>query len=101
MATVVVAGRVDEETKRKAERHIRAAGMTANEVIKAVWSNIAATGEVPQPIEPTAELAEKRKRLEEFVTWCDALPPCPELANMTDEDMRDMIVKDLIEANYE
>ena len=52
MASVLVAGRVSEECKERADYYIRRAGLTASEVIRIVWENIARTGEVPHAIEP-------------------------------------------------
>jgi addiction module RelB/DinJ family antitoxin len=47
MATVLVAGRVDKETKERADVVIRRAGLTQADVIRTVWSNIATTGKLP------------------------------------------------------
>lgn len=49
MAGTLVAGRVDENTKQKADVFIRRAGMTTSDVIRVVWHRIAETGEVPKP----------------------------------------------------
>ena len=49
MASALVAGRVSEECKERADFFIRRAGLTTSEVIRIVWENIARTGEVPAP----------------------------------------------------
>lgn len=47
MATTVIPGRVDERVKARDDVFIRAAGLSAGDVIRAVWEHIAQTGEVP------------------------------------------------------
>lgn len=47
MPTALVAGRVDVEQKERADYYIRRAGLTTSDVIRIVWTNIAATGEIP------------------------------------------------------
>ena len=49
VATSLIAGRVDEETKERADFFIRRAGLKQSDVIRIVWGNIARTGEVPRP----------------------------------------------------
>lgn len=51
MATALVAGRVDESVKSRADLFIERAGMTSSDVIRIVWGNIAQTGEMPCPVE--------------------------------------------------
>lgn len=47
MASALVAGRVDEDVKRRADFAIRRKGLTQAEVIRFVWNEIAKTGQVP------------------------------------------------------
>ncbi len=47
MATMTISGRVDETTKRIADRHIANAGLTTNEVIANIWRSIADSGSIP------------------------------------------------------
>lgn len=88
MATVVISGRVDEDVRSRAQRFLERAGVTAADVIKNVWESIAATGEVPQPVESSDERASQHKAFEEFMAFRASLPPCPELAEMDDAAMR-------------
>lgn len=98
MATVVVAGRVDEAIKREVDRIIEREGKTTADVIKDVWVNIYLTGELPVTQEQQETFNEQRKRFQEFMAWRDALPPAPDwLINLTDEQLRDMMVEDMLE----
>ena len=98
MPTVVVAGRVDEEIKRKVDRILERSGKTAADVIKDVWVNIYLTGELPTTQQREEELKEQRRRFQEFMTWRDSLPPAPDwLVNLSDEELRDMMVEDMLE----
>ena len=98
MATVVVAGRVDEEIKRKVDRILERSGKTAADVIKDVWVNIYLTGELPTTQQREEELKEQRRRFQEFMEFVNSAPPTPEWAiNLTDEELRDMMVEDMLE----
>jgi antitoxin component of RelBE/YafQ-DinJ toxin-antitoxin module len=98
MATVVVAGRVDENVKREVDRIIERAGKTAADVIKDVWVNIYLTGELPTTKQQEEAFQEQRRRFQEFMAWRESLPPAPEwLVNLTDEELRDMMVEDMLE----
>lgn len=98
MATVVVSGRVDEEIKRKADAIIARAGKTPGDVIKDVWANIVITGELPTTKQQEEEFLEKRRRFKAFMELRASLPPAPEwLVNLTDEQLRDMMVEDMLE----
>lgn len=98
MATVVVAGRVDEEVKRKVDRILERAGKTAADVIKDVWVNISLTGELPTTQQQEEEFKEQRRRFQEFMEFVSSAPPAPEwLVNLTDEELRDMMVEDMLE----
>lgn len=48
MSSVLVAGRVDEDIARRAGALIDRSGLTTSEVIRLVWGNIAATGQLPK-----------------------------------------------------
>lgn len=45
--STLVAGRVDDEVKARADVYIERAGMTSASVIRAVWESIAETGSIP------------------------------------------------------
>ena len=88
MASVVVSGRVDEEVKRRADAYIRAAGSNPAKVINDVWVRIAYTGEVPQEDSRLGSVEERMKRFEEFMEFCDSLPPVDErYLHMTDDEI--------------
>lgn len=90
MATAVVSGRVDVQVRDRAGAYLKAAGFTAGDVIKAVWESIARTGRIPVTDE-VAEVAAPDP-WEEFVSFCDSLPPAdPRLANLTDDEIKDLI----------
>ena len=91
MPTSVVSGRVDERVRQRADAFIRGAGTTPAEVIKVTWERIARTGEVP--VEEGAQPAQKGGAWDRLMRLRDELPARPELAAMTDEQMRDMIAR--------
>lgn len=98
MATAVVSGRVDEEIKRKADIIIERAGKTTGDVIRDIWANIVITGELPTTKQQEEEFLEKRRRFKAFMELVESLPPAPPwFATMTDEEMRDMMVEDMLE----
>ena len=91
MPTAVVSGRVDLDTKRRADMYIQQAGSTPAEVIKVVWEQIAHTGEVPIS-EQEREIRKQRKEAaEEFIAFVRKLPACPSIATMTDEEIDQLI----------
>lgn len=88
MATAVVSGRVDVRVRDRANRVIRAAGLSTADVIKGVWTSIAQTGTLPDAFLAGRAQDSADGRLEDFLDFVDSLPPAPaELANMTDEEM--------------
>lgn len=89
MATAVVSGRVDEAVRDRAAGYIRAAGLTAADVIKAVWDSIAATGEVPLPQTADPEERMRCERFASFMALRASLPACPELAAMDQKALRE------------
>ena len=98
MSTVVVAGRVDEEVKRRVDRIIERAGKTTADVIKDVWVNIYLTGELPSTKQQEEAFEEQRRHFQDFMEFVSSAPPLPEWAvNLTDEDIRDMMVDDMLE----
>ena len=98
MATVVVAGRVDEEVKRGVDRILERVGKTTADVIKEVWVNIYLTGELPTTQQQEETFREQRRRFQEFMEFVSSAPPVPEwLVNLTDEEMHNMMVEDMLE----
>lgn len=93
MSTVIVSGRVDARTREKVAPILKTAGLTQGDVIKVMWENIAATGEVPRPVADSEKTKKQKTAFERFMEFRSSLPPCPELENMTDAEMRDMIVE--------
>lgn len=96
MATSLVSGRVSEECKERAAFFIRRAGLTASDVIRIVWENIAATGEVPRPVERTmteheALLAEvdKGETMQRYYKLLAATPRSEFLENLTPEGLKE------------
>ena len=94
MASVLVAGRVSEECKERADFFIRRAGLTTSEVIRIVWENIARTGEVPAPVENTAEseaVGEESPLLRRYYELLASTPRSEFLENLTPKEMRRMV----------
>lgn len=91
MASYLVSGHVSERCKARADLFIENAGLTADDVIRIVWENIAKTGKVPEPVEaPPAEENPLVKRLEELIA---TTPRSPYLESLTAADIR-RIVRD-------
>ena len=92
MASVLVAGRVSEECKERADFYIHRAGLTASEVIRIVWENIARTGEVPHAVEPAhgegSEL-EESPLMRRYYELRAATPRCEFLENLTPEGLKE------------
>ena len=80
MATAVVSGRVDERVRQRADAYIKAAGLTPADVIR--------TGEVPDEGEAQGETPDA---FEDFMAFRASLPKATWLADLTDEQMKDMI----------
>lgn len=97
MPTAIVSGRVDAAVRDRANAYIHAAGLTAGDVVKLVWENIARTGEVPM----RQEVAEQEydDPFEQFMAFCASLPKPKDdwLSTMTDEQMKDLIAAHLFE----
>lgn len=95
MPTVVISGRVDQDTKLRADAVIRAAGSTIGNVINDVWETIAATGEIPPSPAHVDAQASKRATFSSFMDWFEALPPQNEaFAGMTDDEVLEGRVED-------
>lgn len=92
MATTVVSGRVDADVKRRADAVIREAGTSVGEVIKNMWELIAETGAVPERRRSESEAARRARALARLREVCDGLPPCPNVASLTDDDVKAMMV---------
>lgn len=90
MATTVISGRVDTLVARQAQIAIQRAGTTPGEVIKSVWEDIAQTGEVPRREEEQKRTARQRAALERLDAIRSHHTYAPELAALTDEQMKAM-----------
>lgn len=90
MATAIVSGRVDITTRDRAGAYIKAAGITAAEVIKRVWEHIALTGEIPGAAEDSQDTEDP---FDDFMSFCSSLPVRENdwLDTLTDEEMRVLI----------
>lgn len=87
-ATTVVSGRIDAATAAHAAAKIKSAGLTVGEVIKRVWDNIAATGELPEAVAPEV----KASPLEKLRAFQAQLPPMDDwFINMTDDQMKEIL----------
>ena len=91
METTIVAGRVGIDVKERATKYIRAAGLTVGDVIRSVMESIARTGIVPECSLPGEMQDQRDIRLKTFADLRTNLPACPELAEMTDTEMRGVI----------
>lgn len=103
MPTTVVSGRVETDIKERVDRVLEKAGKTQGDVIRDVWVTIAQTGKLPVTQEEEEAFRKRREAFRSFMTLVESLPPCsPEVATMTDEQLRDMMVEDMLakEARY-
>lgn len=92
METVVVSGRVEQTIKERADRVIRASGFTVADVIKATWSSIAKTGELPESLVAPAGKSETSDQFARFAQFVDTLPPAPEaFTSMSDTQMKEFL----------
>ncbi len=85
MAGALVAARVDADVKRMADYYIERAGETQASVIRAVWSNIAATGKLPMEDKGSEHAEELNDRLRLLRA---ATPPSSHLENLTPQDLK-------------
>lgn len=91
MATTVISGRVDELVKQRAEAVLAKNGVTANQLIGAIWNQIAQTGTIPISMGEDELRVHRRQRFAEFQAWTKTLPPPnPQYAHMTDEEILDL-----------
>lgn len=98
MATAVVSGRVNEDVKRRVDEVLRREGKTTNDVIRDVWVTISETGKLPNIASQEELFHKKRQRFKDFIEFVGSLPPAPSwFSGMTDEDMRTMMVDDMLE----
>lgn len=94
MATAIASGRVDAATKARADRYIKAAGLTANDLIRSLWESIAQTKKVPTF--GKQEIAVSHT-FEDFVAYADSMVPCdPDASDawfihMTDKEMHSVL----------
>ena len=91
MATAVVSVRIDRDLKDQVSALAQASGTTIVEIVKKNLQEVARTKQVPVSDEERARWAAQHKCFEEFMEWRATLSPCPELATLTDEQMKDMI----------
>lgn len=92
METAVVSGRVDQAVKERADRIIRASGFTVADVIKATWSSIAKTGELPEALIAPTGKSELSNQFSRFVQFVEKLPSAPdEFADMSDAQMKSLL----------
>lgn len=92
MGTAVVSGRIDQATKERADRIIRASGLTTGDVIKALWTQISQTGKVPECLTEPADAPEPDARMDRFLRFIGSIPPASqEFADMTDAQMRELM----------
>lgn len=100
MATAIVSGRIDVRTRDRAGAFIRRAGTTPGEVIRIVWENIAATGQIPEEVSEVQDAA-ACESLQEFFDFCDSLdwsdPEYEWVDEATDEQVKDFIAEGLAE----
>ncbi len=99
MATVIISGRVDEQVKERAGVYIHAAGLTVGDVIKTMWENIAATGQLPEPLGEEGE-GSQASSMGAFIEFCDSLStPKPEkdwLAALAPGNEKDLVAEELL-----
>ena len=98
MATALVAGRVSEEIKERADFFIRRAGLTTSEVVRIVWENIARTGEVPRPehaspAEQEETAAEDNPLMQRYLYLRSITPRSEYLENLTPEGLKEELSK--------
>lgn len=87
MATTVISGRVDERIKSRADVFIRVAGLSAGDVIRAVWEHIAQTGEVPDAGDGVGQQHTKRDSLERLGDLRVSFGACEDLVTLDDAQM--------------
>lgn len=96
MATAIVSGRVDLAVRDRANAYIHAAGLTAADVIKRVWENIAQTGEVPASQQGAAE-QELGGPFERFMAFRETRPdanPPDWFLNESASDLKDRLAEE-------
>lgn len=92
METAVISGRVDQAVKERANRIISAAGLTVADVIKATWTSIAKTGELPEALVEPVNKTEPCSQFSRFAQFVDTLPPASEaFASMSDTQMKEFL----------
>lgn len=92
METAVISGRVDQAVKERANRIIQAAGLTVSDVIKATWTSIAKTGELPEALVEPANKTEPSSQFSRFAQFVESLPPASdEFASMSDAQMKNLL----------
>jgi antitoxin component of RelBE/YafQ-DinJ toxin-antitoxin module len=92
MPSAVVSGRVDANVKEQVDRILERAGKTPADVIRDVWLDIYATGELPELRRQEDASEEQRAKYQDFLSFVDSLPAAPDWATeLTDARMNDLI----------
>lgn len=102
MPTAIVSGRVDAAVRDRANAYIHAAGLTAGDVVKRVWENIARTGEVP-PVQQATGEQESDDPFERFMAFRETLPDVdlPDwFINGSPEDLKNYLAEERLK-DYE
>lgn len=95
MGRKLVFGLVDAQVAQEAAAVLDEHGLTAEDVIRVVWHDIAVTGALPRGVMNGAVQREVAlRRLDEL---SEELAPDGFLATMTDQQMQDLIVEGLEE----
>ena len=84
-STTLVAGRVSATDRARADEYIKSRGLTASDVIRIVWANIAATGEVPTPVAQAERGDSLKRRMRELRA---STPRSEHLETLTPEALR-------------
>lgn len=86
MGTALVAGRVDEEVKARADAYIAKAGLTQAMVIRSVWETIARTGTIPTIDDGATESEGLKSRLRALR---EATPRSEHLEHLTPKGLKE------------
>ncbi len=97
VATAIVSGRVDEAVKERAGAYIKAAGLTAGDIINIVWTNIAKTSQVPTATEQNIEPLSAWDAFMQFRETGLRAGGASSIPDMTLEEIHDMIAADMLE----
>lgn len=93
MATTTVSGRVDEVTKKLADRYLAKAGLTANEVIANIWRSIASSGAIPAEAYHRADDAKRKEAANRLLTARSRAVTGTPLSSMETADLREELAR--------